>query len=621
VHPTPAVFEAVFRSSVDALILHDGARLLDCNDAAVQLLAPGRRAGLLDAGLSALLDTGRRDRTWIMEDRPEEAVGVARFRTLGGDTFLAEARTTRLPVEGDLFCLTLRRTTATEALQRALEAREANLRWVLDALPGRMAWIGADRRFRYMNRSFEKLSGYRPDEIIGKTVQEVIGEAAYRTIEPLGAAAMEGQVQHWEGWLPYTSAGRRYVKRTYAPSVRDDGVIDGYFIFSLDLTEQKQAEQALEAQREALYQSEKLNALGSLLAGVAHELNNPLAIVLAQAVLLQELAQDESTRRRSERICAAAERCARIVRSFLAIARQKPPTREPLDIEPLIRSALELTGYGLKANGIEVEIAAGPGVPPVLGDADHLAQVFMNLLINAQHALQERPGDRRIRITTAIDGGDVTVRVADNGPGIPPALAARIFEPFFTTKPQGLGTGIGLSVCRGIVDAHGGALHAEPTPDGGATFVIRLPAAPAEGPEAIDAPSPQDADRIARAILVVDDEPDVADAIAEIVAPLARRVDVQYSGAAAAERLACERFDLVISDLRMPGLDGPALHARIGQGPGGTACPILFVTGDILHHQLEEFLKATGASVVEKPFDPTLLRERVEAMLRPHREA
>jgi two-component system NtrC family sensor kinase len=611
-----SIFEALFLSSSDALILHDGGRLLDCNAAALRLFGAQERSQLLETKVSDL-HAGREVDMIPTEAAGEQAgASLERFRRIDGTSFLAEATTNRIDFENvNVHCLSLRQTTAAKAMQRALEARESNLRLVLDALPGRMAWIGSDRRFRYINRSFEELFGLKRDEVIGRTVPEIIGQTAYEAVEPLGAAAMRGEIQHWEGWLPYTAAGRRYVKRTYAPSYRDDGEIDGYFIFSLDLSEQKQAEQEIEKQREALSQSEKLNALGSLLAGVAHELNNPLSVVLTQATLLREQAREPTVERRGERIYSAAERCARIVRSFLAIARQKPPTREPLCVDTLIRSALELTGYGLRANGIEVLLDLAPGPATVLGDSDHLTQVFMNLLINAQHALQDIAAERRIWITADEDQDHLTIRIADNGPGIAPEVASRMFEPFFTTKPHGLGTGIGLSVCRGIVDAHGGTLAAEPTPGGGATFVVRLPKAGGGLDEASAGQVPCARRVLAQAILVVDDEPDIGEVIAEIIAPFAERVDVVESGRAAIDRLSRDHYDLIISDMRMPDLDGPALYDHLRSSGIAADCPILFVTGDTLHHRLGDFLERAGARVLEKPFEPQLLRDEVTALL------
>jgi PAS domain S-box-containing protein len=355
-----SLFECVFRNSADPLILHDGERLLDCNGSAERLFGAGDRDGFLSAKLerSTPRDSWGGEEPPAVPERPPPCVGSGRRRG-------------HLPGRGHDQHRSgwVRDVSACRfggpAPQKLCNARSrlANRTFGCSRLPPRAD--GLDRRgspLPVRESELRVFPGFTREEILGRTVPQVIGEEAYRHVEPFGAAALKGEVQHWEGWLPYSAAGRRYVKRTYAPSYRDDGAIDGYFIFSLDLTEQKQAEQEIETQREALYQSEKLNALGSLLAGVAHELNNPLAVVLTQASLLRDEARDSAIERRGERIYAAAERCARIVRSFLAIARQKPSTREPLDLEALIRSALELTGYGLKASGVTSPSTA-PSVP------------------------------------------------------------------------------------------------------------------------------------------------------------------------------------------------------------------------------------------------------------------
>src|SRR6185436_17437144 len=228
---------------------------------------------------------------------------------------------------------------------------------------------------------------------------------------------------------------------------------------SRDITEKKRASEELVRQREMLHQREKLAALGSLLAGVAHELNNPLSVVVARAAILEER-DDPGTRDAASKIRAAAERCARIVRTFLAMARQQQPERVPVTVSEVMSAALDLTGYALKTSSVEVRLDLAADAPPVLADADQLHQVFMNLIVNAQQALQDQPPPRILSLISRFDPATNTVRiaVADNGPGIPEAVRKRIFEPYFTTKPLGSGTGVGLAVCLGIVEAHGGTL-------------------------------------------------------------------------------------------------------------------------------------------------------------------
>jgi len=367
------------------------------------------------------------------------------------------------------------------------------------------------------------------------------------------------------------------------------------------------AAEQVERQRDALFRSEKMAAMGSLLAGVAHELNNPLAIVVGQASLLCETAGDERTQARADRIAKAADRCARIVKTFLAMARQRPAERAPVDLRTVVRNTLDLLSYALKADGIDVASELPPDLPNVWGDGDQLAQVVSNIVVNAQHAVRARPADRRLRIDAAIEAEDpdfVTLDIADNGTGVPEALRARIFEPFFTTKPAGSGTGVGLSVCRGIVEAHDGTIEVDDADGGGARFTVRLPIArrSADGGVAADGPTtarqlPPDTH-----ILLVDDEPDILRTLAEIFADCGARTELAANGEEALARLAATDFDLVFCDMRMPGLDGPGLYRAVAARTPDLARRFVFVTGDLLSVEVAGFLKEATAPHIEKPF-------------------
>src|SRR4029453_7507340 len=184
---------------------------------------------------------------------------------------------------------------------------------------------------------------------------------------------------------------------------------------------------------------EKLAALGSLLAGVAHELNNPLSVVVARAVLLEEQG-DSATQGAALKIRPAAERCARIVRTFLAMARQQQPERGPVALNEVVTAALDIASYAIRTSSIDVSLDLADDIPLILADADQLHQVLLNLIINAQQSLQDSPGPRRIKVKSRFDAraGTVAIKVRDNGPGIPEHLRARVFEPYFTTKPTGV---------------------------------------------------------------------------------------------------------------------------------------------------------------------------------------
>ena len=255
-----------------------------------------------------------------------------------------------------------------------------------------------------------------------------------------------------------------------------------------DITEIKQAEEALRRQQEALYQSEKLAAMGTLLASVAHELNNPLGVIQMHLDLMGEEVRDQMLQERVAEIQQATERCTRIVQSFLTLARRSPPQRMAVQLNEIVAAALQMLGHALRLDNVEVRQHLAKDLPLISADAFQLQQAIVNLLLNAQQALSTRKNPAfppQVIVTTHYHAAQhrVTLEVADTGPGIPVELQARIFEPFFTTKPVGVGTGLGLSVCRGIVEGHGGTLHVVSQPGQGALFRLDLPVEALPQPE------------------------------------------------------------------------------------------------------------------------------------------
>jgi signal transduction histidine kinase len=363
-----------------------------------------------------------------------------------------------------------------------------------------------------------------------------------------------------------------------------------------------------------LLQTEKLATMGQLLAGVAHELNNPLSVVIGQTRLLQQAAAAGPLAEKADKIVRAAERCGRIVKNFLALARQRPLERQKVRLNQIVREAAELLAYQLRVDNVEVQSTLAEDLPVLWADPHQLHQVVVNLVSNAHQAMRETPAPRRVTLATYAGrrGARVGLRVTDTGPGIPPEIQGRIFEPFFTTKPPGQGTGLGLSLCHGIVQSHGGSIRVESEPGGGATFVVELPveAAPMPVPEAAPAEAPGDARRAS--VLVVDDEPDMADLLADILAAEGYRVETVPSGVAALEKLRATDFDLVISDLRMPELDGPGLYREVERRHPGLQRRFIFLTGDALNPRIKEFLENCGAPGLAKPFTLEDLRRAIQ---------
>lgn len=365
----------------------------------------------------------------------------------------------------------------------------------------------------------------------------------------------------------------------------------------------------LQRQREALLQAQKMASFGTLLAGVAHELNNPLSIVLANAFMLQEEAEEAAVPAladKAERIRVAAERCARIVRSFLAMARQQEARRRPVDVAALIEGSLELLAHGLRSDGIELVREVSAEVPPVLGDADQLQQVLSNLVTNARQALEHSTGPRQLRIAAKAVGSAVEITVSDNGPGIPAEWQGRIFDPFFTTKPVGTGTGIGLAVSRGIAEAHGGSLDLAATSGPGACFALRLPRADAgdAAPGISDPPSAAAPSAGSRTALIVDDEADLANSIERMLAVLGFRCDLAATGREAQRLLSDHDYDVILCDLRLPDLSGEDLYRWLAESRRHLCRRTAFVTGDTMSPAADSFLAHSRRPVLEKPFVP-----------------
>lgn len=396
----------------------------------------------------------------------------------------------------------------------------------------------------------------------------------------------------------------------------DGGLLSTY----TDVTAVKDAEREVRSQRDAVRQAERLSALGSLLAGVAHELNNPLSIVIAHSTLLEEQAAAEpALAGRATKIKSAAERCGRIVQTFLGMARRKAPERRPVRIASVVEAALDLIGYALRSSGIVATRDLPENLPEIAADQDQLMQVLINLITNAQQALAGQQETRRIAIAArpGEDGG-IVLTVADNGPGVPPGLRGKVFDPFFTTRQEGGGTGVGLSLCRAIISAHAGTITLEETEGGGATVRVALPPGTLE-PERDVAVQEADSEpglvvRRVLSALVVDDEDEVAAVLAEILRGDGYVVETVSDGLAARERLANREFDVVVSDLRMPGLDGAALHAWLAEARPRLADRVVFVTGDRLGTGADALLAATGRPVLAKPFAPAEVRRVVRGV-------
>ena len=477
------------------------------------------------------------------------------------------------------------------------------------------------------NPAAEAMFGRSRASVLGRAVGEVMIPQRFRAGHDAGMQRMQSG-----------GPGRVMGKRLEMHALRADG---GEFPMEMvlwrtdaggapfytasiaNVSERHDAARQIERQREALRQSEKLTAMGSLLAGVAHELNNPLAIVMGRASLLEEKCEGHAELKAdATRIREAAERCGRIVRTFLDMARNRPTRRSAVSLNEMARAAAEMLLYGYRTHDIELELTLAEGLPAVVADADQIGQVVMNLLVNAQQALAGAHGERRVRVETGLETASadqvatVWLLVRDNGPGVAEGSRARLFEPFFTTKAEGAGTGLGLAVSRSLARDHGGDVVFEPaSAEVGASFRLRLPLQVGTAASAVATPAVGSAPAHQARLLVVDDEVELADLMRDMLEGAGYEVATAESGAVALELLATARFDAIVCDLRMPDMDGAALWREVSARHPKLAGRMLVVTGDTLSPDARRFLQTSKALSLDKPFSKADLLARVAALL------
>jgi signal transduction histidine kinase/BarA-like signal transduction histidine kinase len=373
-----------------------------------------------------------------------------------------------------------------------------------------------------------------------------------------------------------------------------------------DVTERKKLDDQGREVLHQLSQAEKLAALGQTMSGVAHELNNPLATILACAERLATRRLDDGTRRDVDAVHNAAERAARIVRNLQTFARKRHTTRAMVDLNQVVRETLALRAYEQRVSNVAIVEALAAGLPSVFADPHQIQQVLLNLIINAEHAMigAHGRGLMVLRSWHEPERDAVLLEVSDDGPGVPDEVQQKIFDPFFTTKAVGKGTGLGLTVAYAIAQEHGGQLVVSSPPGGGAAFALELPA----GGMAIRSPEPVAAGNVPEGVpvgtraLVVEDETALGDAVADALRDAGFEVDRAKDGQEAIERTESRAYDVIVCDLKMPRVDGMAFFDHLAASAPALTKRLIFVTGDVAGTEAEQFLERSGCRWLAKPF-------------------
>jgi PAS domain S-box-containing protein len=504
--------------------------------------------------------------------------------------------------------------TGRREIERRLHREQEFARRLVQSFPDLVIAADRDSHYSFVSPRSKELLGFAPEEMIGTPLAVRMDPRDRKDVRALFDSMLAGRAT--EGTVEYLTERKdgemRLFRASVSPLLDTAGQIEGVIASARDITETKRMEQQL-------IQTERLAAMGQMIAGVAHELNNPLTAVLGVTELLRDSVEDAAMRRQLELAHRQARRAAQIVQSLLSFSRPPQPRKSCVSLGDLIQRSLQLHEHSLRANRITVDFVPRPGLPAVLGDASQLTQVFLNLIANAEQAIHELRDHGTLRIRVGSLGDRVLATFQDDGVGIRREILPKLFDPFFTTKRPGRGTGLGLSICLAILREHNGQIEAQPLADGGSVFTVSLPIA--QGTEVFLAdsstpafktqPAPAASDRLSgSSLLVVDDEESIRELVRDGLSVRGVRVDVAATAEEALSLVERHAYDFVLCDLNLRGGAGPeaslssrGLHARLTEQMAGARKPFfLFMTGELVHGDMAEDLAVSGAQTLQKPF-------------------
>jgi two-component system, NtrC family, sensor kinase len=620
-----ATFAAVFDSSGEALLIVDAAGVIQrANHRARELLRLKDSTSHF-AGLGGFLAAPSADQLASLCARP---VSSAPAQSL--EASLPSGYPIRITLRSILpgsqhLLLCMEEGPVVQRADAKSRQLEAELHSVLDSVHVGVVLLDPTGRIRFSNARFGQL--------FGLGVRDLRETSDFEALRDLIAKRFHDPAAYQAPWNSYVSgAGEpghdeleltrpvgRVLERFYRPVLDAQGRQMGWCELYSDVTGERQIQSKL-------LQTEKMAALGQLVSGIAHELNNPLTAIIGYAQLLLGHGLTPAQLPEAKKVYQQAERARRIVKNLLYFARENKPERTRVDLNEIVERTLALRSYELKVENILVECELDSTLPHTMADPYQLQQVVLNLVVNAEQALLEERGTGHVRIRTSHSpqraatrtGVRILLEVSDDGPGIPPVIASRIFDPFFTTKPPGVGTGLGLSIVYGIVQQHGGEVTFENEPGAGVKFLVDLPVVPVpktERAQALSLSTDRPGAVAAGRILVVEDEPTVAQLIVDVLREEGHHADAILDSHDGLTLISRNPYDLVICDLRMPRLDGPAFYDALVRSGSPVRDKILFTTGDTLAPRTIEFLEPNGFPYLAKPFLVEELKLAVNRLL------
>jgi PAS domain S-box-containing protein len=473
------------------------------------------------------------------------------------------------------------------------------------------------RKFIHANPAICALLGYSQEELTRMSVSDIHPKTSLEYV----FAEFDAQVRG-EKIFSTLPCLKKDGTIFYADITSTKAIIDGRECnigFFTDITARKLAEVENLHLREKAEMSSRLAAVGEMAAGIAHEINNPLTSVIGFSELLmekQDLPSDVKEELKS--IFKGSNRVKDIVRRMLTFARPTKPDRTGTSINELIVATLDLRSYVLRTANIEVVKHLDPELPWIVADPGQMQQVFLNLIVNAEFSMKKAHGRGILAITTEKMDNHIHISFKDDGTGMSKEVEDKLFNPFFTTKDIGEGTGLGLSLSRSIITEHGGTIEVESDPGKGANFIITLPItstaedAPAKAGVANTVPP----EKVKAAhILVVDDEEDIRKLLSTILTKSGHTVETTGDVREAAVKMDSISYDVVLADIRMPGMSGVELYNNIKPKHPELKGRFIFITGDTSDAQIRDFLEQNKLSYITKPFDMETLLKQVNRLL------